>query len=290
MRNTRYFAAGAILGVVLAAACGDKDRNPAASTPTPTPSPTPPLVVATPTPSPTPTPGAAFACGASVVTGAGGCNGDPAPTFDQDIEEAIDHAIAMGAGTAGNRITSEGRYIVDILNTLQEKGFCADYDGEEVQIKRNNDFHEQYDVVLASGFVRRGPGAYRVKCTPAQFPLPKDPIFPVGGCTIGASREKACGRDDDGGVFLRAIDEAVNAAKNMHPENYDRERVRDGELYQNDVVAALTAAGFCAKTDYEEVSIKNANEFSENYDILLASREIRRGRGSYRVSCFPASF
>ncbi len=284
MTRHRSLVVAVIFGFMLAAACGN-DGTPAASTPTPTPTPVP-----TPTPTPTPTPEASFACGAEVVAGGGRCVEDGAPAFAQEIENAIDVSIATSGGVAGTRVTSHGRYAMGVLAALQAKGFCADYDGEEVQIKRNNDFHEQYDIILASGFVRRGPGAYRTKCTPAAFPTPAPPIFPVGGCTIGASRQKACGRDDDGGLFLAAVDAAINSAKAKNPGNYDGERVKDGEVYQNDVVVALFAAGFCARTDFEEVGVKNTNTFSEQYDILLANGTIRRGSGSYRVSCFPALF
>jgi hypothetical protein len=47
-----------------------------------------------------------------------------------------------------------------------------------VQVKSTNDFSEDFDVHLSSGFMRRGTGAYRRSCTPASFPLPPDPDGP----------------------------------------------------------------------------------------------------------------
>ena len=38
------------------------------------------------------------------------------------------------------------------------------------------------------------------------------------------------------------------------------------------------------------MAAKNSNNFSEQYDILLASGHIRRGAGSYRGVCKPALF
>ena len=276
-----------VAALAFAASCGDDKKSPTGSSASPTPTPTP---VPTPTPTPTPTPGAEFACGATIVSGGGGCSDAHGPVYGKAVEDAIDFAIATGAGTAGNKITSTGKYVLAVLGHLEDAGYCVDYDGEELNIKRNNDFQENYDIVLASGFIRRGTGSFRVRCTPAQFPLPQEPIFPVGGCLPGASREKVCGRDDDGAVMLDPIEAAINHALALRPTNYRDQHVIDGHLYQTDVVDALKAAGFCAKTNFEEVSVKLDNEFSENYDILLANNTLRRGRGAYRVSCWPAGF
>ncbi len=43
------------------------------------------------------------------------------------------------------------------------------YDGEEVALKTSQGSNEQYDILTASGYVRRGAGAYRSTCTPAWF-------------------------------------------------------------------------------------------------------------------------
>jgi hypothetical protein len=56
--------------------------------------------------------------------------------------------------------------VADILNSW---GLCAIFDGEEIAVKRHNDFSEQYDIYLSTGHVRRGEGSYRGTCYPAWF-------------------------------------------------------------------------------------------------------------------------
>ena len=58
-----------------------------------------------------------------------------------------------------------------MIRNLEAEGFCAGYDLVELQIKNSTSFSEQYDIMLASGHVRAGPGAYRATCSPPSFPL-----------------------------------------------------------------------------------------------------------------------
>ena len=49
-------------------------------------------------------------------------------------------------------------------------GYCTAYDGEELAVKKVNAFNDQYDILLAEGFIRReDTGAYRATCYPAWF-------------------------------------------------------------------------------------------------------------------------
>ena len=41
--------------------------------------------------------------------------------------------------------------------------------GEEIQVKRTNEFSEHFDINYADVYVRRGPGTYRSSCYPAAF-------------------------------------------------------------------------------------------------------------------------
>ena len=53
----------------------------------------------------------------------------------------------------------------------------------------------------------------------------------------------------------------------------------------------MTARGYCAIHDGEELAIKKgSNTFSEQYDVDIAEKYVRRGPGTYRVSCYPAAF
>jgi len=60
--------------------------------------------------------------------------------------------------------------------------------------------------------------------------------------------------------------------------------------YHHAVAAILIERGLCAKYDGEEMAVKNTNAFSDQYDIHLSSGHVRRGTGSYMVTCSPAWF
>jgi hypothetical protein len=43
------------------------------------------------------------------------------------------------------------------------------WDGEELAVKKTNDFSDQYDILTFENFIRRDHGSYRATCTPAWF-------------------------------------------------------------------------------------------------------------------------
>ena len=174
-------AGAALLALSVAAginACGGSNSPTPVSTPTPVaiPSPTP-----TPTPAPTPTPVAAD-CPLGKGTASASCarhNG----RFVDDVEAAVEQVLRerpalFDLGDPNNpRVRDSAGYYAAVLQSLRASGFCANYDGAEVQVKNTNDFSEQYDVLLSDGALRRGAGAYRLTCQPASFPLdPEDVI------------------------------------------------------------------------------------------------------------------
>ncbi|HUG54417.1 MAG TPA: hypothetical protein VMR21_12495, partial [Vicinamibacteria bacterium] len=61
------------------------------------------------------------------------------------------------------------RYHELMVQGLIAKGYCAIFDTEEIQLKKESRFSEHYDVHLGDGFVRRGEGSYRSTCWPAAF-------------------------------------------------------------------------------------------------------------------------
>jgi hypothetical protein len=65
--------------------------------------------------------------------------------------------------------------------------------------------------------------------------------------------------------------------------------VKDTDRFTEEVVKELGRRGFCAAGG-EEVGVKNTNAYNEQFDILLASGHMRRGVGSYQVTCRPAAF
>jgi len=67
--------------------------------------------------------------------------------------------------------TSPGRpsFTDRLVANLKAAGVCAAFDGEEVGVKNTNDFNDQFDVLTADMYLRRGDGAYRSTCRPAAF-------------------------------------------------------------------------------------------------------------------------
>jgi hypothetical protein len=61
------------------------------------------------------------------------------------------------------------RYVGLVLQELSAMGLCAHWDGEEVAVKKNNGYSEQYDIILSNNHMRRGPGSYRGVCSPSWF-------------------------------------------------------------------------------------------------------------------------
>jgi hypothetical protein len=84
------------------------------------------------------------------------------------------------AGPGGYRILDAERYYAGVIRILQGRDFCAGFDLVELQLKNSSDFSEQFDIMTSTGHVRRGAGAYRATCSPANFPLnPEDLIDSV---------------------------------------------------------------------------------------------------------------
>jgi len=96
-----------------------------------------------------------------------------------DVEKSIDDVMkahpevfdfnvhAPGADWPGVRdFEAYHQYVVQ---SLIAKGYCAIFDSEEIQVKKENRFTEHYDIHLGDGYVRRGEGAYRSTCWPAAF-------------------------------------------------------------------------------------------------------------------------
>jgi hypothetical protein len=127
--------------------------------------------------------------------------------------------------------------------------------------------------------------------TESPFPTP------VSACPLGkGTLDSSCARNS--GVFLKDVEAAIDLLAAQKPEIFDLNdqisagsyRVLDADAYYDGVVRNLQAAGFCANFDLKEVQVKNSNEFSEQYDVLLSTMHVRRGAGSYRSTCAPAIF
>src|SRR3990170_2651870 len=154
------------------------------------------------------------------------------------------------------------------------------------------------------------PSALPPPTTPAPSPTPPPP---TGGgaasCSIGpGSQSSECSRASSRGGssrLLPSVEDAINLLVEQKPQLFDLNdehspgskayRVLDREAYFDGVVANLRAAGLCAERDVDDllqqtIRVKSANDFSEDFDLILETGYMRRGGGAYRQTCTPAAF
>jgi hypothetical protein len=96
---------------------------------------------------------------------------DEGAEFLGDVTDAIDTLKSERPEffRDGSSVTNLGGHYVGLIRILDRKGLCAAYDGEEIQVKRSNEWSEHYDVNLSDKYVRRGTGSFRGSCYPAAF-------------------------------------------------------------------------------------------------------------------------
>lgn len=127
-----------------------------------------------------------------------------APVFLSDVGAAEDRLVRerpdvfnlsdVNAG-GGYKVVKTDDYLNGVAKNLLAAGFCAERSVfDTIRIKNSNDFSEEYDVLLSTGYVYRGAGSYQKSCSPAAFPLDatdviaKVPIFLFGyQCPPGKS-------------------------------------------------------------------------------------------------------
>jgi len=141
-------------------------------------------------------------------------------------------------------------------------------------------------------------GARILFASPSPLPSPKPSPSPTPSpCPYGKGTvDTTCVRGVP--VFLQKVEAAIDQLVQKQPEIFNLEdaagpggyRVLDSKKYYAGVVKNLEAMAFCAAADNNLVQLKNSNEFSEDYDILLSSEHVRRGDGSYRSTCNPPAF
>lgn len=129
-----------------------------------------PLARKTPAPSP---PGCPLPPSTEVA-----CGGAEA-RYLGEVEAALDRVMAekpslfdfdqTAPGSDWPLVRDLAAYHAAVAEALVARGFCALFDGEEVQAKRSNEFSEHYDINVADRYVRRGPGSFRSACYPAAF-------------------------------------------------------------------------------------------------------------------------
>jgi hypothetical protein len=134
--------------------------------------------------------------------------------------------------------------------------------------------------------------------TPAPTPVAAPTPTPLGQCSLPIVTAPSRGCSKTSPAFLSEVDTAINRLVQQEPQIFDLNeqlgpggyRVRSAGAYYVGVLRNLEAMGLCAAFDGEEVQVKNTNDFSDQYHILISSGHVRRGPASYRVTCFPAAF
>lgn len=149
------------------------------------------------------------------------------------------------------------------------------------------------------------PASPRPASTPTA-PAPGTGAAVASGCPLGnGSASAACGSKTREPRLLSYVETAIDQLVREKPELFDLKdvavantelyRVRDTEKYLDGVVDNLRRQGACAERDaddysYERILVKDSNDYSETYDVLLASGYVRRGSSAFVDTCVPASF
>ena len=276
------------------------------STPS-TPPPTPPPTTLPPSTTNPPLSATCNRLGLGTSTGKESCRPE-GETFLDALDKAIDDLIAQQpqifdlnsfSGPGGYRVLSEGAYFVGVIQNLDKQGYCGGLYGEELAVTNVKDYSDNFDILDAKSYARRGLNSYRSTCTPASYTIPMAPGGNSPGCALAASVSVACTRENS--VFGDVVAVALDQITRDHPEYFEFDNVQPGgdpnwykvtnvDGYVQGVVKILLAKGACARWDGEELNIKTNNVSSENYDILTSKGYMRRGEGSYRVTCYPAYF
>jgi hypothetical protein len=155
-------AVGAALLATLALSCRPLAESPAEASP----------------PSDGGAPAAATVTGCKLPKGTGDgndCPRTPPGVFEEAVTAAIHRVITKhpeyfdDATAPLPHLVDPTSYLHAVPEELQAAGYCAIFDGEEIAVKNDNAFSEQYHVWFSSGYVRWGDDAYRATCVPAWF-------------------------------------------------------------------------------------------------------------------------
>ena len=132
----------------------------------------------------------------------------------------------------------------------------------------------------------------------APEPPPENPSPPPGSCPLPPSNPTNPTCTSAGALLLAQVEAALDAVTERFPELFDFDDtkcdncyfVKDPRRYVDEVIGQLNRQGLCTDGVREELGIKSSNDFSEQYDVILASEHMRRGTSAYRGVCRPAIF
>src|SRR5574341_86049 len=145
-----------------------------------------------------------------------------------------------------------------------------------------------------------------------RIPLPPEPPAPTpapDGCMLppmpecggvpydpGPPRRWGCCVESEASLYAAAVDEAQDYV--VSSEGWRRwpglvgvgNRVRNEDDYVRAVATRLIEMGYCAAQGEpsDEVAVKRRNDYSEQFDIVMADMTVRRH--GHTVYCVPARF
>ena len=197
-------------------------------------------------------------------------------------------------------IQSPNAYLKLIVESLDRRGLCAVYDGEELNVRNTSGFNEQFDVITSKGgsWIR-----YMSTCTPAT-PIPAILTPPVQdpACQLAPSKDSYCDKPAPlyGGDVGTALDDLIAQERLLaKPLIFDfgsRALGRDNgwkvanvDLYFSEIRKKLRAKGYCSVYDgSDELLIKKGtNRLSEHWDLLTGEGHSLRLLGA---ACHDAAF
>ena len=101
----------------------------------------------------------------------GCCQAVDAGQFGGQVDAAIERLrLERPDLFSGNRVLDETAYVQGVARVLEQRfGLCARQGGpdDEVAVKSNNSYNEQYDILFSNGTVRTQ--GIVVACRPSRF-------------------------------------------------------------------------------------------------------------------------
>jgi hypothetical protein len=108
----------------------------------------------------------------------------------RDKPQIFDLTSEYQPGTHAYRVLDKEAYMNGLVANLRAAGLCSERDPDDalqqtIRVKDSAELSEDFDVLLSSGHMRRGTGAYRQSCRPAAFPTDRPPDAPPIGSGCG---------------------------------------------------------------------------------------------------------
>ncbi|HEX6739976.1 MAG TPA: hypothetical protein VF310_16980 [Vicinamibacteria bacterium] len=215
-------------------------------------------------------------------------------TFLEELDKAIDKVVEESpvlfdkndlAGPREYKIKDLDLFYGGVIKHLQAQGLCAGFDLKEIQIKRDNAYNDQYDIVLGSGHIRRGLGSYRNTCSPAAFPLdPQDVIAQVrvGFFGIRCPDDRVPPRNGEGKLPVGCTGSVTASPKNKNGDDVDY-RIHGTQItWTFDQEGDFARMGDDPASDFNKFVIgRNAGG---DFDICATVKEVK---GCMRAAVIP---